>query len=178
MLLDTQKHVSRNLTLVFRATRLLFSALLLGVAAEASVIYDFSGTVSFFGIAESFRYTAPNYITADTFVPASSFERCSTGQTQPCFGAMFFVLGPDSVQHYPELTFQIRNADNSVGTVFYYFPVGNSFASNGTLSTILANPGTLTISAAPEPATGLILLVGAFIFVRWGRNNRTGMPES
>ena len=172
-----KKYLPAGKTSVIRAVRLLFSTFVLGASAQASVIYDFSGTLSSFGIAESFRYTAPDLITADTFVPASAFDRCSTGQTQTCLGANFLGSGPDTAQRYPELTFQSRNPDNSVGTVFYYFPLGSSFATYGTLSTVLVNPGSLTVSAVPEPATELTVLIGALILVLRVRNHRTRMPR-
>lgn len=80
----------------------------------------------------------------------------------PCFGVNFLPSGPDTAQHYPELTFQIRNPDNSVGTVFYYFPLGSSFAACGTLTNVpsLGNAGTLTVSAVPEPSTTLTVSIG------------------
>ena len=49
----------------------------ISLCAQASVIYDFSGTVDMFGIQQLFRYTAPDFITADTFVPAAALD--STG---------------------------------------------------------------------------------------------------
>lgn len=150
---------------MLRAARLLFATVVLFATADAATVYDFSGSVSFFGVVESFRYTAPAFVTADTFIPASALDLCSTGQMLPCFGVNFLPSGPDTPQHYPELTFQIRNPDNSVGTVFYYFSLGSSFAAYGTLTTVpsLGNAGTLTISPVPEPSTALTLLIGVLI---------------
>jgi PEP-CTERM motif len=125
-------------------------------------LYDFSGRVNFIGAVELFRYTAPAFITADAFIPASALDLCSTGQMLPCFGVNFLPSGPDTPQHYPELTFQTRNPDNSVGIVFYYFPLGSSFAAYGTLTNApsLGNAGTVTVSAVPEPSTALTLSIG------------------
>jgi hypothetical protein len=142
-------------------------------ASHAAIIYEFSGIVNTVGAAEMFRYTAPGFIAADTFVPASGLDSCSTGQALPCFGVNFLPSGPDTAQHYPELTFQIRNPDNSVGTVFYYFPLGSSFAAYGTLTTVpsLGNMGTLTISAAvPEPSSGFAVVLGLAVLVVVRRN--------
>jgi hypothetical protein len=137
-------------------------------ASHAAIIYEFSGIVNMVGAAEMFRYTAPEFIAADAFVPASGLDSCSTGQALPCFGVNFLPSGPDTPQHYPELTFQIANPDNSVGTVFYYFPLGSSFAAYGTLTTVpsLGNTGTLTISAAvPEPSSGFAVVFGLVVLV-------------
>jgi hypothetical protein len=143
---------------------------MLCAASHAAVIYDFSGVVNFTGEAEVFRYTAPMFIAADTFVPASALDTCSTGQGLPCFGVNFLPTGPDTPQHYPELTFQIRNPDNSVGTVFYYFPLGSSFEASGVLTTVsfLGNEGRLAIANVPEPSEALTLgfLVVAALFLR------------
>jgi hypothetical protein len=125
--------------------------------APGAAIYDFSGVTAIFGAPESFSYTASAFIITDTFIPASALDLCSTGQMLPCFGVDFLPSGPDTPQHYPELTFQI-NTDNTVGTAFYYFPLGSNFATYGTYTTIFGNAGTLTISAVPEPPTALTLL--------------------
>ena len=135
---------------MIRAARLLFVSVVSCATAHASVIYDFSGNVNFIGAVELFRYTAPAFITADIFIPVSALDLCSTGQTLPCFGVNFLPSGPDTPQHYPELTFQTRNPDNSVGTVFYYFPLGSSFAAYGRLTNVpsLGNEGALTVCVA------------------------------
>lgn len=152
--------------------RLLLAASVLCAASRAAVIYDFSGVVSMFGTAETFRYTSPSFIINDTFVPASALDLCSTGQGLPCFGVNFLPSGPDTPQHYPELTFQISNPDNSVGTVFYYFPLGSSFAAYGALTTVptLGNTGSLTIAATvPEPSTAFPAVVGLVLIVMFCR---------
>ena len=150
---------------MFRATRLLLAFTTLCAASHAAVIYDFSGVVNFTGAVEVFRYTAPMFIAADTFVPESALDSCSTGQVLPCFGVNFLPSGPDTPQHYPELTFQIRNPDNSVGTVFYYFPLGSSFEAFGVLTTVsfLGNEGTLAIANVPEPSEALPLIAGFLV---------------
>jgi hypothetical protein len=152
---------------VIRAARLLFASVVSCATAHAAVIYDFSGNVNFIGAVELFRYTAPVFITADIFIPLSALDLCSTGQALPCFGVNFLPSGPDTPQHYPELTFQTRNPDNSVGTVFYYFPLGSSFAAYGTLTNVpsLGNEGALTVSTVPEPSTALTLLIGVLAVV-------------
>jgi hypothetical protein len=90
------------------AVRLVLAVFAVCAASRADVIYDFSGTVAIFGYVEMFRYTSPAFISADTFVPASVLDSCSTGQSLPCFGVNFLPSGPDTSQHYPELTFQSR----------------------------------------------------------------------
>jgi len=87
---------------MLRATRLLFATVLLCAAAQAAVIYDFSGRVNFTGEVELFLYTTPAFITDDTFIPASALDLCSTGQMLPCFGVNFLSSGPDTPQYYPE----------------------------------------------------------------------------
>ena len=150
------------------AVRLVLTAAAFCVASRAAVIYDFSGIVNGVGAAEMFRYTSPAFLATDTFVPASALDSCSTGQGLPCFGVNFLPSGPDTPQHYPELTFQIRNPDNSVGTVFYFFPLGSSFAAYGTLTNVpsLGNTGTLTISApVPEPANAFAVVLGVLVLL-------------
>ena len=101
-----------------------------------------------------------------TLISICECTRSSTIWILPCFGVNFLPSGPDTPQHYPELTFQISNPDNSVGTVFYYFPLGSSFGANGTLTTVptLGNTGTLTIAAAvPEPSTAFPAFVGLVV---------------
>jgi hypothetical protein len=45
-----------------------------------------------------------------------------------------------------------------VSTLFYYFPLGSSFATLGTLTTVSGNLGSLTITQTPEPSSGLLVL--------------------
>jgi hypothetical protein len=147
--------------------RLALAAAIVCATSHAEVIYDFSGIESLFGAAETFRYTSPAFIASDTFVPASTLDSCSTGQSLACFGVNFLPSGPDTPQHYPELTFQIRNPDDSVGTVFYYFPLGSSFAAFGTLTNLpISNTGTLTISApVPEPSNASAVVLAALVLI-------------
>jgi hypothetical protein len=135
-------------------------------ASRADVIYDFSGTDALFGFVQMFRYTSPAFISADTFVPAAALDSCSTGQALPCFGVNFLPSGPDTPQHFPELTFQTKNPDNSVGTNFYFFPLGSSFAAYGTLTTFFGNSGTLTVSPEPSSALGILLGILVLLFAR------------
>jgi hypothetical protein len=139
-----------------------------GCLVPAAVIYEFSGTVNMIGTTQMFRYTTPNIITSDTFVPASALDMCSNqgGGSLPCFGVNFLPSGPDTPQHYPELLFKTLNPDASVGIIFYYFPLGSTFATVGALTNVptLGNSGTLRISdtaavAIPEPATGVTVLL-------------------
>ena len=150
------------------AVRLVLVVFAVCAASRADVIYDFSGTDAVFGFVQMFRYTSPAFISADTFVPASALDSCSTGQGLPCFGVNFLPSGPDTPQHYPELTFQIANPNNTVGTDFYYFPLGTSFAAYGTLTTFFGNSGTLTVSPVPEPsyAFGIVLGILVLLFAR------------
>ena len=145
--------------------RLVLALFAVSAASGAAVTYDFSGTLAIFGYVETFRYTSLAFISADTFVPASLLDSCSTGQSLPCFGVNFLPSGPDTLQHYPELTFQIANPDNSVATAFYYFPLGSSFATYGTLATFFGNSGTLTVSPVPEPSYGFGVVFGTLLFL-------------
>jgi len=150
---------------MLRAAKLFLVSIMLCASSHAAVIYNFSGVVNFTGAVEVFRYAAPTFIAADTFIPASALDSCSTGQGLPCFGVNFLPSGPDTPQHYPELTFQIANPDNSVATAFYYFPLGSSFATYGTLATFFGNSGTLTVSPVPEPSYGFGVVFGTLLFL-------------
>ena len=145
------------------AFRLALALFAVCAASRAEVIYDFSGTVAIFGYVETFRYTSPVFISADTFVPASVLDSCSTGQSLPCFGVNFLPSGPDTPQRYPELTFQITNPNNTVATAFYYFPSGSSFAAYGTLTTFSGNSGTLAVSPVPEPSYAFGIVLGILV---------------
>jgi hypothetical protein len=59
--------------------------------------------------------------------------------------------------HNPEITFQTAPG-GVVGTLFYYFPSDSSFATLDTITTVDANPGSLTITQTPEPSIGLLVL--------------------
>jgi hypothetical protein len=134
-----------------------------------------------FGTTQVFRYTAPTFITSDTFVPASELDTCANQDalSLPCFGIDFLPSGPDTPEHYPELVFQTLNPDSSVGSVFYYFALGSSFAAPGTLTNVpdLGNAGVLTITettpvAIPEPATGSTLFLAGVALLLWRRRSR------
>lgn len=149
-----------------------------GALARGSVIYEFAGLANMYGTPQVFRYTAPDFITTDTFVPASALDMCTSnkgGYSFPCFGVSFLPSGPDTIEHYPEILFEILNPDSSVGILYYYLPLGSSFGIPGTLTNYqpYGNPGTLTITqssiAIPEPATGPIMfLVGMALLLRKG----------
>lgn len=152
-----------------------------GAPASGAVIYEFSGVVNMLGTGQVFHYTAPSFITADTFVPASAMDACANqgGFVLPCYGVDFLVSGPDTPQHYPELTFDTLNPDSSIGKIFYYFPLGTSFAAAGTLENVptIGNRGTLTISEAipvtiPEPATVFVGCIAAALIGYWGIGQR------
>ena len=157
-------------------TRPILSAVILLLVVSstcaATVIYDFGGTVNMTGNDQSFRYTAPSFISADTFVPASAMDSCDSGMITPCFGIQFFVAGPDAPGNLPEMIFDMQNPDSSIGKIFYYFPAGSNFATYGTLDThpLYGNNGNLTVSApVPEPVTGVTLLLGIAVLGLLGR---------
>jgi len=150
---------------MIRTTRALLTLTLLCLPSGASTIfYDFSGTSVVPSYTLQFQYTSLGFITADTFIPASALDSCSAPPL-PCYGVNFLPSGPDTPQHYPELTFQLLNPDNSVGTFFFYLPPGSSFATVGTITSSIGISGTLVISDVPEPTSGLLVLAGGLPMV-------------
>ena len=147
-----------------RATRVVLAlAALCLPSGAATIFYDFSGTEVFPSYTLQFHYTSSAFITTDTFIPASALDSCSTTPALPCFGVSFLPSGPDSVQHFPEISFQVTNPDHSLGTCLFYFPLGSSFATPGTI-VAMGGAGTLAISSGvPEPTTGLLLLTGGLV---------------
>jgi hypothetical protein len=149
----------------------------LAVSARADVIYDFSGTEALFPGTESFQYTAPNFITADISIPGSSLDFCTVSGTlaPPCDIVNFFISGPDSPQHYPEIAFE--TGPTGVPSILdYYFPSGN-FGQAGTIQSPLGNTATLTIASVPsvpEPSSLVLLLVAIFGLTVQGFRWRNG----
>jgi hypothetical protein len=154
------KMVSKGRSLVLASVFLGSSTL-----ACADIVYEFSGGDASFPGTAAFEYTSPSFVTADLSVPASALDSCelSGAIMGPCFAVNFFPSGPDIPTHNPELTFQTA-PDGVVGTLFYYFPLGSSFATLGTL-TASGNPGSLTISETPEPSSMLLVLSVALLGV-------------
>lgn len=147
-----------------RASRVVLALAALSLpSCAATIFYDFSGTEVFPSYTLQFHYTSSAFITTDTFIPASTLDSCSTTPALPCFGVNLLPSGPDSVQHFPEISFQVTNPDHSLGTFFFYFPLGSSFATTGTIAA-MGGAGTLVISSSvPEPTTGLLLTGGLAI---------------
>jgi hypothetical protein len=159
------------------------SALLLGIAgapaAQAGVVYNFSGGLAIFSGSVLFQYTASTFITSDTAIPAAGFDFCNASlfvHPASCALVNFFPLGPDSPSQDPEIKVLLLQS-GSPATLFYYFAPGSDFATPGTMSTPSGNPATLTITAAaavPEPATWLGVLPAVLgLGVRFRRRRRS-----
>jgi hypothetical protein len=147
----------------------------------ADVVYVFSGNITpyFFlpnGAAQSFSYEAPNFITQDTFVPASALSECSTGYSAICGGINFLPSSPGF--GVPGQVVQIAFMDGVVNPN-YYFPLA-AFTADGTYSAVVfagANTGTLTVTETPEPGPAFLLMGPlAILFLaqayRWSRRKR------
>ena len=127
---------------------------------SANTIYTFSGFLGLPGGAtQSFSYTAPGFITQDTFVPASALSQCSTGYSATCLGINFLVSSPGwgaGPGHVVQIAFM-----DGVVNPNYYFPLA-AFTASGTYTTVFfdgANPGTLTVTqVVPEPSTGFLMM--------------------
>jgi len=126
--------------------------------ACADVVYNFSGTEALFPGTESFQYTAPNFITADISIPGSSLDFCTVSGTlvPPCDVVNFFISGPDSPQHFPQIAFE-TGPTGLASILDYYFPSG-SFGEAGTIQSPSGNTATLTITTVPEPSSLVLLL--------------------
>jgi hypothetical protein len=131
----------------------LFFLLLTPNVASTSVIYQFFGT-TYTGLAESFQYTSPGYITTLASIPNSTLDSCTrcaaTGSVifQP---HTFPVPGPfDSI---------VFSDQNTTG-YSYEFPMG-ALDTTGTYTTA-AGPdiGTLSVTSVPEPSMTLFVLSG------------------
>jgi len=123
--------------------------------AHAGVVYDFTAESSFFGGTGSFRYTAPDFITSNTDVPAASLDSCAS-PAGTCGTMQFFadssVLTGGGPDLYDAIGFTV-----DLSTAFYYFDNG-IFSTPGSFATVLfgeQQAGRLTVSESgnvPEPA--------------------------
>lgn len=142
----------------------LATAIQMATPASASVIYDFSG--NFLGSNSAppdatFEITSPTVITStETFSSTASSLSC-TGVFVTCTGVTFT---PNSGS---QDVIQINYNDfGTLESVFYYFQDG-AFNTDGTYSQdagIFYDNATLTVSgitAAPEPATWAMMLLGS-----------------
>ena len=154
-----------------RAARILLACVATCLTLDAGpIVYDFSGTVFIPSYVYVFQYTSSAFITTDTLVPASALDFCGNGVFLQCSAVDFLPSGSGNPQHVPEITI----LDQTGGAVNFYFPLGSSFASIGTLNSVPGG-GTLTVSNAPEPLTWLLVLAGGFPIVglnRWRHRNR------
>lgn len=123
--------------------------------ANASVTYSFEG-----GIAGSFVYTASNFITADTSIPATDLASCSVFDP-PCEGVEFI---PDA-SSYGAVGHTAIVLTGSYEQDYIYF-AGGAFSTDGVYMDDLFDYGdTLTVCGAPtggvpEPATWAMMLLG------------------
>jgi len=128
--------------------------------AHASAIYDFVADSSTGGFAPAgFTYTAPDFITSNTSVPASSLDACVITGANPCETMQFFA---DSTSITGTDQYDVIGFGTDSTTYYYYFANG-IFSTLGSFNTVLlANiqEGRLTIRAGnnvPEPATLALL---------------------
>jgi hypothetical protein len=107
-----------------------------------------------------FEFDWPGFISADTTVPAGAMRTCQVDGAF-CDSARFFMdskasgYSPESLN---AMLFGIYYPEGNSADSAYYFPLG-TFGSFGTFAAD-GNPGTLTISAVPEPAAWLAWLAG------------------
>lgn len=127
--------------------------------ALADVTYTFSGFSSIVNAPQSFTLTLPDFLTADTFVPASEFDSC-VGGGEDCTGLQFNLVDPHNNFSWSLIDFKTTNT----GT-FYYFDT-SAFTTPGTHTNeyVDFNPASLTVRVDPvnvaEPATLAMLLGG------------------
>lgn len=125
-----------------------------------------------------FAFDWPDFISADTIVPAAAMDYCMAGVY--CEEARFRVHSAlPGYRHLMDLVFHYNPYASA--TFAYYFADG-AFSSLGTFEAYGGNPGTLTVSAVPEPAAwlgwlaGLAVLAGAHRFSRRARGHRPEAP--
>lgn len=146
----------------------------------ADTIYTFSGNITPYpflpsGAAQSFSYEASDFITQDTFVPASALLECSTGYNATCEGIGFLPSGPG--WGVPGQVVQIAFMDGVVNPN-YYFSL-SAFTVDGTYSTVVyagANTGTLTVTKTPEPGPAFLMMgpLAMLFLVVWFVRRPTG----
>lgn len=129
-----------------------------GSQCRAAVIYQLDVSNSFFVGDASFRYTAPTFLTVDTFLSVLDLDFCAS-TLAPC-SAVSFLMNPatDTARH-PAVTFVIANSNNQ----YLYFDYG-SFQTLGTHSEVYhftpSEVATLTITAtAPEPSSWALMIL-------------------
>jgi hypothetical protein len=158
---------------------------LAAAAAQASVIYDFTGSLSF-GTG-SFLFEAPSFITSDQQVTPSS---CSISVADPGCGAFqeLLVNGFNTGKNLVNFQYEANDGSSSGGSFFFFD--ADAFTTVGTHIGIfgVALPGdsglygsagesTLTVRvtdvAVPEPATAALLGGGLFAVLALRRRSRT-----
>jgi len=127
---------------------LALATVLVGAApASAAVLYEFTGE-------GGFSYTAPDFITADIFVPAGDLDSCTPVAGFTCQFASFSDSGGLDRVVFVQ-TDGIGTKSNSV-----FFPT-DSFITPGTF---FVRGATLTVSvvdtAVPEPAAWALMILG------------------
>jgi hypothetical protein len=115
-----------NITKAVVAAIAIVGAALAPSCCLADTTYTFSGNITPYyflptGAAQSFSYTAPNFITQDISVPASALSECSTGYYATCGGINFLPSSPS--YGVPGQVLQIDFVDGAVNPI-YYFPLG------------------------------------------------------
>jgi hypothetical protein len=141
----------------------------------AAVTYTFSG---FFGetlppgqtdYTATFTLEVADFITADVTFPASALISCS-GPVTPCASATF-VIDAFAAGFYSDPGYEAIILASTGGWSIYYYFAEPAFATPGSY-TSLVNPGTLLVTAVPEPSTVVLMLAGIPMLLGAGRLRR------
>jgi hypothetical protein len=160
----------------------LYQVLVIGVllastpaTSRGAVIYDFV-SLSVLG-SETFTYVAPDFVTADVFIPASELSSCTInnpfGPHIDCFAIGILPSGPDTGKHYAEIKFVgVVIPGQETDSTFYYFPEG-AFSKAGTYFNVI--PETQArLAVIPEPMTFGFVGAGTLFFIMRGRRRKLG----
>jgi hypothetical protein len=141
------------------------AAFFASTSATATVTYSFGGffsnnnsphEVNFTG---GFSFTTDNYLVADADISPGDMLNCHAGD-QLC-SMVHFIQDAHAAGLTGDVGVQaIGLADSGGGTGYYYFATP-AFSTAGSHTSLYGfNPGTLTVSAVPEPASWLGMLAG------------------
>jgi hypothetical protein len=133
---------------------------------HADVLYEFQGVDAF--SEASFKYTALTFITNDVVIPAADLGYCTAPSGYSCNTVGInpdYGTGSIPPELYDQIIMNFTWGSSNLSW-YFYFP-DNSFSNFGEYDTIstINTTGHLSVkdsTAAPEPATMLLLAFGLF----------------
>lgn len=141
------------------------AAFFVGTPSTAAVQYSFSGffsnnnSPSEIDFTGEFSFLVENYLVTELDISPSEMLSCHAGD-QLCSTVHFFQ-DAQAAGLTVDFGVQAISVADSDGTMGYYYFARPAFSTLGSHTSLYGfNPGTLTVSSVPEPASWLSLLAG------------------